>query len=109
MLRTGSGIPSPLIPCYYLTSASFISRLANTGNIDRPIYGLSAQLYSIAINGKFTLNPLCQTSCDYQNNINFKLSTVWKTRMASHQISLGFNNFEATKLTKYNSILESKH
>ena len=37
----------------------------------------------------------------------FKLSTFWKTRMSSHQISLDFNNFEATELTKYNSILES--
>ena len=34
MLRTGSRIPSPLTPCYFQTSASFISRLANTGNID---------------------------------------------------------------------------
>ena len=29
---------------------------------------------------------------------NFKLSTVWKTRMSSHQLSFDFNNFEATEL-----------
>ena len=45
MLRTGLRIPSPLTPCYFHLGASFISRLANTDDIDRPIYGLSAQLF----------------------------------------------------------------
>ena len=43
MLRTGLRIPSPLTPCYFNLDASFISRLANTDDKDRPIYGLSAQ------------------------------------------------------------------
>ena len=37
-------IPSPLTPCYFQVDASFISRLPNTDDIDRPIYGLSAQI-----------------------------------------------------------------
>ena len=41
MLMTGSRIPSPLTPCYFHLGASFRSRLANTDDIDRPIYGLS--------------------------------------------------------------------
>ena len=46
MLRTGLRIPSPLTPYYFHLDASFISRLANTDDIDRPIYGLSAQIYT---------------------------------------------------------------
>ena len=47
MLRTGLRIPSPLTPCYFQVDARFISRLANTDNIDRPIYGLSAHSFNI--------------------------------------------------------------
>ena len=35
------------------TCASFISRLANTDDIDRPIYGLSAQVPSIRVGETF--------------------------------------------------------
>ena len=45
-LRTRLRIPSPLTPCYFQVDASFIPRLANTDDIDRPIYGLSAQIES---------------------------------------------------------------
>ena len=44
MFRTGLRIPSRLTPCYFHFDASFMSRLANTDDIDRPIYGLSAQV-----------------------------------------------------------------
>ena len=43
-LRTGLRIPSPLTPYYFHLDASFISRLAKTDDIVRPIYGLSAQM-----------------------------------------------------------------
>ena len=49
MLRTGLSIPSPLTPCYFHIDASFISRLAITDDIDRPIYGLSAHTHNLIV------------------------------------------------------------
>ena len=36
---------SPLTPCYFEVDASLMTRLANTDDIDRPIFGLSAAHY----------------------------------------------------------------
>ena len=62
MLRTGLKIPSPLTPCYYQLDASFISRLANPDDIDRPIYELSAHIAFMNLNFSITLAKSYQES-----------------------------------------------
>ena len=70
MLRTESRIPLPLTPCSFHLSASFTSRLANTDDIDRPIYGLSAQLLLLLFHYQTLKRSLKYIGYIVDNNIN---------------------------------------